>query len=112
EPVGDLIRDQILAVNLIDGNDVWLEFDGGRWVNFMSQGNRFLQIRGLTAVVTSAAATIRSQPDDDSDNLGVLATGEEISVTNIDGQDVWIEFEPGRWAPIVFRGIRFMELIR
>lgn len=109
--LGDLIRDQILGISLVDGDDVWIEFEPGKWATLAFRGSRFMQIAGLHAIVTAPAVTIRTGPGENAASLGELHNGDRLEVLNIDGNDVWIEFEPGKWAPMTFRGIRFINLI-
>jgi GH25 family lysozyme M1 (1,4-beta-N-acetylmuramidase) len=112
EPRGDLVRDQLLGINLIDGDDVWLEFEPGKWASLAFHGNRLIEISGLRARVTAPTVTIRTEPAVEAQNLGELHSGDQFDILNIDGKDVWMEFEPRRWAPFAFRGVRFLSLIR
>ena len=112
DPLGDLVRGQILGINLIDGDDVWLEFEAGKWVSLAFHGNRFIDIAGLRARVTAPAVSIYAGPAPEGATLGELHNGDLFNIQEIDGKDVWIEFRPGNWAPLTFRGVRFMSLMR
>lgn len=65
---------------------------------------------GLRARVTASRLNVRSGPGVNYGDIGDLRKGDLINVGSLDGKDVWIEFEPGKWAALLFRGTRYMEL--
>ncbi len=65
---------------------------------------------GLRARVTASRVNVRSGPGVNYSDIGDLYEGDVVNVVSIDGKDVWIEFEPGKWGALVFRGTRYMEL--
>jgi hypothetical protein len=48
--------------------------------------------------VTIPKLNIRSGPGLDYEDLGDLHDGDVLDVLTLSGEDVWIEFEPGKWA--------------
>ncbi len=55
---------------------------------------------------------VRSGPDEVHERLGILTKGAEVEILSIAGNDVWIEFKPGRWAAFARRGEHTMRWIR
>ena len=49
-----------------------------------------------------------SGPGDDYEHLGTLTEETEVEILSIEGRDVWIEFEPGRWVAFSQEGERRM----
>lgn len=54
--------------------------------------------------VTIPKLNIRSGPGLDYEDLGDLFEGDVIDVLAITGEDVWIQFEPGKWAALSLEG--------
>ncbi|MEA3342216.1 MAG: GH25 family lysozyme [Chloroflexota bacterium] len=65
---------------------------------------------GLRARVTASRLNVRSGPGVNYSDVGDLHAGDVVGVVSLDGEDVWVEFEPGKWAALVFHGTRYMEL--
>jgi lysozyme len=114
--ISTLQANDALTVNLIDGTDVWVQFDQGKWAALSYHGTRFgnIELRampnaGLQMRVTASTLNVRSQPDVTSNIVGLLRQGEVVAALNIDGGDAWGQFAAGKWAAITFRGDRFMN---
>jgi lysozyme len=65
---------------------------------------------GLKARVTAETLNLRSGPGMNYGVVGDLHEGDLVDVVSISGQDIWIQVEPGKWAPFRSRGERYMEL--
>ncbi len=53
---------------------------------------------------------VRSGPGTSFARLGSIYPGEVIEARTLTGSDVWIEFEPGKWAAFAHRGETYMKL--
>ena len=67
-------------------------------------------LAGLQARVTTEQLYVRSGPSMNYGDVGDLHEGDVVNVVSLAGEDVWIQIEPGKWAPFRFRGKRLMEL--
>ena len=65
---------------------------------------------GLKARVTVESLDLRSGPGMNYGDVGDLCQGDVVNVVSLSGDDIWIEVEPGKWAPLQSRGKRYMEL--
>jgi len=65
---------------------------------------------GLRARVVASRVNVRSGPGANYSDIGDLYRGAVVNVVSLDGKDVWVEFEPGKWAALTFHGTRYMEL--
>jgi lysozyme len=52
---------------------------------------------------------VRSGPGTSFDNLGKLQVGQVIEARTLAGSDVWIEFEPGKWAAFAQKNETYMK---
>jgi lysozyme len=64
----------------------------------------------VRARVLASDLAIRNGPGAEYERLGTLAAETEVEVLSLAGSDVWIEFEPGRWAAFTRQGERCMRL--
>ena len=69
-----------------------------------------IPLAGLRARVTSERLSLRSGPGMNYGQVGVLEEGEVVNVVSLAGDDIWIQVEPGKWAPFRSRDQRHMEL--
>lgn len=69
-----------------------------------------IPLPGLQARVTVERLSLRSGPGMNYGEVGDLYEGDTVNVVYISGEDIWIQVEPGRWAPFRARGKRYMEL--
>jgi uncharacterized protein YgiM (DUF1202 family) len=67
----------------------------------------FLKVR-----VTASSLRIRSGPGIDYPVIGQLANGEIKTAGDIDGKEIWMEIEPGKWSAYVYNGSKFMKIIK
>jgi lysozyme len=51
---------------------------------------------------------VRSGPGLDYEDIGDLFEGDTLDVLSVAGEDVWVEFEPGRWAALSLEGEPFL----
>ncbi len=65
---------------------------------------------GFRVRVAVETLTLRSGPGMNYGRVGALQEGDLVRVVTFCGQDVWIQVEPGKWAPFRSRGTRYMEL--
>jgi lysozyme len=65
---------------------------------------------GLRARVTTEKLSVRSGPGMNYRHICDLQEGDVVNVASLAGEDIWIQVEPGKWAPFRARGKRFMEL--
>lgn len=69
-----------------------------------------IPVKRLQARVTSPSLRVRSGPGVQYDYLGDLHAGDLIDVQALEGKEVWVSFEPGKWAAMVFNGERYLKL--
>jgi GH25 family lysozyme M1 (1,4-beta-N-acetylmuramidase) len=115
EDIGDLFRGDLIEIHGIGGRSAWIEFEPGQWAAFSFNQARFMEWQPGSpprARVTAALVNVRSGAGVQYDKIGELRAADLIDVLNIDGSDVWIEFEPGQWAALVVNGRQYMELVR
>lgn len=67
-------------------------------------------LEGLKARVAVERLRVRSGPGMNYEPVGELREGELVNVVSLSGEDIWIQVEPGRWAPYRALGKRYMEL--
>ncbi len=65
---------------------------------------------GLRACVSVPVLRVHNGPGVKYDHVGDLHAGDVINIVAIDGQDAWVEFDPGKWVSFAFRGERSMEI--
>lgn len=65
---------------------------------------------GLQARVTAETVGLRSGPGLNYERVGDLQKGDVVSFGSLAGDDVWLEIEPGKWAPFKSRDEQYMEL--
>ncbi|MGC9469702.1 MAG: GH25 family lysozyme [Anaerolineae bacterium] len=53
---------------------------------------------------------VRSGPSRDHVDLGDLYEGDQVEVLKLRGDDVWVEFAPGKWAAFALDGEQYMEV--
>ncbi len=66
----------------------------------------------LKVQVTASSLRIRSGPGIDYPGIGQLANGEIKTAGDIDGKEIWMEIEPGKWSAYVYNGSKFMKIIK
>lgn len=64
----------------------------------------------LRARVCVDTLNVRSAPGMNYGTIDQLHEGDVVDVVSVDGKDVWVQFGPGKWAPLSFRGKRYMEI--
>lgn len=62
----------------------------------------------LALRVNSPYLRVRSGPGIEYDHIGDLGEGDVIAVKSIGGQDVWVEFETGQWAAMIYQGVSYL----
>jgi len=65
---------------------------------------------GLEARVAVERVSLRSGPGMNYGQVGELHQGDRVKVVSLSGEDIWIQVEPGKWAPFRSQGKRYMEL--
>ncbi|MDY0018914.1 MAG: GH25 family lysozyme [Anaerolineae bacterium] len=65
---------------------------------------------GLRAKVTISKLNVRSGPGMNYPDIGDLHAGDVVTVLSLGGKDVWVEFEPGKWAALCYQGERYMKI--
>jgi hypothetical protein len=66
---------------------------------------------GLRARIAVSKLNVRSGPGLNYPDIGDLYQGDRITVLSVDGDDVWVEFEPGKWVALCIQGERYLELL-
>jgi GH25 family lysozyme M1 (1,4-beta-N-acetylmuramidase) len=113
--IGDLNRGAELEIRNLGGSHVWVEFKPGQWAAYSITAGKFMDWAAGTPPqvrVTASLINVRSGPDVKYDDIGDLRSADLLDVLSIDGQDVWVEFEPGQWAAFAVNGRRFMEIVK
>ena len=64
---------------------------------------------GWRVRVTTSKLNVRSGPGTDFEDIGDLREGDVIDILTLSGEDVWVEFEPGKWAAAGLEGERYLE---
>jgi len=67
-------------------------------------------LEGLSARVAVETLSLRSGPGMNYGEVGVLEKGDRVNIVSLSGEDIWIQVEPGKWAPYRALGNRYMEL--
>jgi hypothetical protein len=76
----------------------------------VAPGGDEIPLAGLQARVTVESLTVRSGPGMNYGDVGDLREGDVVNVVSLAGEDIWIQIEPGKWAPFRSQGKRYMEL--
>ncbi len=53
---------------------------------------------------------VRNGPGRQYDNIGDLYEGDILELLTLTGDDVWVEFEPGKWAAFSLKGDPYLRL--
>lgn len=69
-----------------------------------------MPLEGLQARIVVPGVSLRSGPGMNYGEVGTLEEGDRVTVVTFCGEDIWIQVEPGKWAPFRHRGQRYMEL--
>ncbi len=69
-----------------------------------------IPLEGLEARVVVESLNLRSGPGMNYGQVAELEEGDRVTVVTFCGEDVWVQVEPGKWAPFRSRGQRYMEL--
>lgn len=69
-----------------------------------------IQPERLRARVVTESLRMRSGPGVQYSYLGDLPQGTVIDIQAIEGKEVWVSFEPGKWVAMVFQGERYLKL--
>jgi len=72
----------------------------------IEQPSQFL----FKARVNADKLNLRKGPGINYEDIGDLYEGEVINITNIDGKDVWVEVEPGKWTALSYKGKKFLDI--
>jgi GH25 family lysozyme M1 (1,4-beta-N-acetylmuramidase) len=67
--------------------------------------------RRLRVRVVIPKLNVRSGPGIDYEDLGDLHDGDCLDILALTGDDVWVEFAPGKWAAFSLDGETYMKLI-
>ena len=66
----------------------------------------------LQARVIVPVLNVRNGPGIEYDDIGDLVEGQIVEIGDLAGEEVWVEFEPGRWTAFRFNGQALMELVQ
>ncbi len=69
----------------------------------VNHGPKSLEARSLVSNLNS-----RSGPSVNYSSVGTLQLGQEISIVDIAGKNVWLESKPGEWSALVYEGVQYM----
>jgi lysozyme len=73
-------------------------------------GGAEIPLASLRARVMVEELKVRSGPGMNYGEVDALQKGDVVNVVSMGGEDIWLQFEPGKWAPFRSRGRRYMEL--
>ena len=108
--IGDLHKGDVVSIMALDGQDVWVEIEAGKWAAFAAHDQRYMELEGARARVSIPTLNVRSGPSTGSSDIGDLHRGDSVNIIGLDGKDVWAEIEPGKWAAFASHGERYLEL--
>lgn len=116
--IGQLKQGDTISVQNIGGKFVWIEIDPGKWAAYIFGNEQFMKVNKtsvpeskLLAEVMVSVLNVRSGPGTNHTDVGDLYLGNKVGIHNIDGDDVWLEFETGKWAAFAHNGGHFMEIV-
>jgi GH25 family lysozyme M1 (1,4-beta-N-acetylmuramidase)/uncharacterized protein YraI len=112
--VSKMVKDNSVNVINIGGSDVWVQQAAGKWVAACYNGQQLLEMipdNPFKAESKVDQLNIRSGPGTNYASVGKLKTGDVITFTAIDGKDVWIEFDLGKWSCFKMDSSQYMQLV-
>ena len=117
--IGSLVKGNSFGIMNVGGSDAWLEIESGKWVACFCGGQQYMEIvpaektgGALTARSLVDQLNIRSGPSTSYASLGKLNNGNVVNVMGIDGRDIWVQLELGKWAAFFYNSIRYLELVK
>jgi GH25 family lysozyme M1 (1,4-beta-N-acetylmuramidase)/uncharacterized protein YraI len=115
QDIGDVPAGSDVTIDKVDGTDVWVQIDTGKWIALAYKGERYAQTEtvgsGLQVRVTGDVLNVRSGPGVDQPLVGQLKKDAVAPLKEVDGKDVWGEIALGKWIAIAFRGDRYVDLV-
>lgn len=116
--VGMLRNGQTIDILALDGRDMWVRVGVDRWAALAFRGQRFLRVlpndekgeSGLRAEVIVDQLNVRNGPNQNFADVGDLKRGDVLTINALSGSNIWVEFEPGRWAAYSAGDRQFMTL--
>lgn len=113
---GTLTKDTVVTVKSVKGSDIWVRYDTDKWVAASLNNQQYAAIEpaasgGLQARVTANTLNIRKGAGKNFDAAGSLKQGDIVPVRDLGGNDVWVEYESGKWVALIFSGQRFMTIV-
>ncbi|MBN1668695.1 MAG: SH3 domain-containing protein [Anaerolineales bacterium] len=109
---------QVEVLNL-SGYDVWVKVGPNRWTAHTFRGEPYMQVESselqaghLKASVTASLLNVRNGPGIDFEDVGDLTQGEKVEISDLDGNDVWIEIESGLWTAFAFQGRQHLQILK
>lgn len=110
--VGSLRVGEQMTVLDVAGGDVWSQIGPNRWAAFATGGQQLCIFRvGAPSqiIVAVGQMNIRSGPSITTSDVGDLTKDTVLSVSDLAGNDVWVNVGDGRWAAFAKNGQQFMK---
>jgi hypothetical protein len=118
EDIGDLQQGDVLNIRTFTGKSLWVKVKAPNlpatsWCAFALEGDPFITLTpgDATKGRVDYLLNVRDRPSTDGAVVGRLSKGDMIEILDLQGRDVWLEFELGKWAAFANRGFVYMETI-
>ncbi len=111
--IGDLAAGAVVTIGKVDGTDVWVQIDPGKWIALAYKGDRNARTEagsgGLQVRVLVDSLNVRSGPGVEQTLVDQLKKDAVAPLRAVDGKDAWGEMESGKWIALAFKGEKYVE---
>lgn len=112
--IGDLAARAEVTIGKVDGTDVWVQIEQGKWIALAYKGDRNARTEagsgGLQVRVLVDTLNVRGGPGVDQPILDQLKKDAVVPLKDVDGKDAWGVMEPGKWIALAFKGEKYVEM--
>lgn len=115
--VGTLKKDAVVYITGIGGLDVWVQGEQGQWSAQYYGGKQYMEVQPVAkgsqqiqAKVLVDKLNIRTGPAITYPTAGTLKKDDLITMSDIDGKDVWAQIDTAQWAAFKSGGIEYLQL--
>ncbi|MCB9452540.1 MAG: hypothetical protein H6672_13975 [Anaerolineaceae bacterium] len=114
--VDTLKQGNVITAQAVGGSSIWVEFAPDQWAAAVLNNRQYLTISAaadgsLQAKVAVPTLNVRKGPGTGFDTAGKLNQDDVVTIHDLAGGDVWLEYETGKWAALIFNGQRFMSVV-
>jgi lysozyme len=113
--IGDLAAGAEVTIGKVDGTDVWVQIEPGKWIALVYKGERNARTEagsgGLQIRVLVDSLNVRSGPSVEQTLVEQLKKDAIAPLRAVDGKDAWGEIEPGKWIALAFKGEKYVEVM-